>query len=90
MSEVHEDTIIDEIEANGWMLWPPIRYSYRTHNLDLPVPAPAPVMGSTTPRPASPKLTGPARNTTCPGPNPDRGTVALLDPPVASLFWGGR
>ena len=31
-----------EIEANGWMLWPPIRFSYRTHNLDLPVPAPAP------------------------------------------------
>ena len=30
------------IEAKGWMLWPPIRYSYGTINYDLPVPAPAP------------------------------------------------
>jgi microcin C transport system permease protein len=30
------------IEAKGWILWPPIRYSYRTINRDLPVPAPAP------------------------------------------------
>ncbi len=26
----------------GWMIWPPIRYSYSTHNLDLPTPAPSP------------------------------------------------
>src|SRR5438132_5807297 len=25
----------------GFMLWPPIRYSYNTHNLDLPTPAPS-------------------------------------------------
>jgi microcin C transport system permease protein len=30
------------IAAKGWMLWPPVRFSYRTVNLDLPVPAPAP------------------------------------------------
>jgi len=29
-------------EAGGWMVWPIIRYSYDTINLDLPVPAPAP------------------------------------------------
>jgi microcin C transport system permease protein len=28
-------------EKGGWMLWPPIRYSYDTHNLDLPTPAPS-------------------------------------------------
>jgi microcin C transport system permease protein len=28
-------------EKNGYMLWPPIRYSYNTHNLDLPTPAPS-------------------------------------------------
>ena len=28
-------------EKNGFMLWPPIRYSYATHNLDLPTPAPS-------------------------------------------------
>ena len=30
------------IEEKGWMLWPPIPYSYDTINYDLPVPAPAP------------------------------------------------
>jgi microcin C transport system permease protein len=29
-------------EKGGYMLWPPIRYSYDTHNLDLPTPAPSP------------------------------------------------
>jgi len=28
-------------EAGGRVWWPPIRYSYRTHNLDLPTPAPS-------------------------------------------------
>ncbi len=32
----------DEIEANGWMIWPPIRFSYDTVDNTLPVPAPAP------------------------------------------------
>ena len=32
----------DEISANGWMIWPPIRYSYNTVNNELPSPAPSP------------------------------------------------
>jgi microcin C transport system permease protein len=28
-------------EKGGTMIWPPIRYSYDTHNLDLPTPAPS-------------------------------------------------
>ena len=28
-------------EKGGRMIWPPIRYSYDTHNLDLPTPAPS-------------------------------------------------
>ncbi|MBN9307613.1 MAG: ABC transporter permease [Devosia sp.] len=32
----------EEIEANGWMLWPPIHYSYDTVDNSLPVPTPAP------------------------------------------------
>jgi microcin C transport system permease protein len=28
-------------EKGGRMIWPPIRYSYNTHNLDLPTPAPS-------------------------------------------------
>jgi microcin C transport system permease protein len=31
----------DEINANGWMVWPPIRYSYNTVNRELPMPAPS-------------------------------------------------
>ena len=34
--------VYDEIAANGWMIWPPIRYSYQTINREIPVPAPAP------------------------------------------------
>ena len=30
------------IEDNGWMLWPPVRYSYDTINWDLAAAAPAP------------------------------------------------
>lgn len=29
------------IAQNGWALWPPIRYSYRTVNTEIPEPAPA-------------------------------------------------
>jgi microcin C transport system permease protein len=28
-------------DKGGYMIWPPIRYSYGTHNLDLPTPAPS-------------------------------------------------
>jgi microcin C transport system permease protein len=31
-----------EIADNGWMVWPPIRYSYGTVNNEIPRPAPAP------------------------------------------------
>ena len=40
-TDYRDPTIAREIEAHGWMLWPPIRYSYDTHNLDLPMPAPS-------------------------------------------------
>ncbi len=41
-TDYRDPTIAKEIDAHGWMLWPPIRYSYDTHNLDLPTPAPSP------------------------------------------------
>lgn len=34
--------IEDEIKENGWMLWPPIPFSYNTINYELEVPSPAP------------------------------------------------
>lgn len=40
---VYRDPYVqDLIGAKGWMVWPPIPYSYKTINYDLPVPAPAP------------------------------------------------
>jgi microcin C transport system permease protein len=33
------------ILRKGWILWPPLRYSYQTINYSLPVPAPAPPSG---------------------------------------------
>jgi microcin C transport system permease protein len=41
--------IKEEIEANGWILWPPIRYSYSTVNTELPTPAPSPPFWLLTP-----------------------------------------
>ncbi|MFB9885375.1 ABC transporter permease [Balneatrix alpica] len=39
----YKDPYLQElIEQQGWMLWPPIRYSYQTINYDLPTPAPSP------------------------------------------------
>ncbi|MGH6771330.1 MAG: ABC transporter permease [Xanthobacteraceae bacterium] len=35
-------------KKGGTVLWPPIRYSYNTHNLDLPTPAPSPPTWSLT------------------------------------------
>ncbi|KZY32809.1 ABC transporter permease [Alcanivorax sp. HI0083] len=39
----YRDPVVkDLINDKGWMVWPPIRYSYNTINYDLTVPAPAP------------------------------------------------
>lgn len=36
VTDYKDPVILEEIEANGWMLWPPIRYSYATINKDYP------------------------------------------------------
>jgi microcin C transport system permease protein len=41
LTDFRDPFIQDEIKANGWMIWPPIRYSYNTVNNDLPAPAPS-------------------------------------------------
>ncbi|MFH1793491.1 MAG: ABC transporter permease [Pseudomonadota bacterium] len=41
VTDYRDPVISDEIEANGWMIWPPVRYSYRTVNNDIPEAAPA-------------------------------------------------
>jgi microcin C transport system permease protein len=39
----YRDPFLKELieKSGGFMIWPPIRYSYNTHNLDLPTPAPS-------------------------------------------------
>jgi microcin C transport system permease protein len=41
-ADYRDEYIADLINAQGWMLWPLVRYSYDTINYNLPVPAPAP------------------------------------------------
>ncbi len=39
----YRDPYVQElIQKQGWMVWPPIRFSYNTINYDLPSPAPSP------------------------------------------------
>ena len=42
VTDYRDPVNIEEINANGWMIWPPIRYSYNTVNNELPLPAPSP------------------------------------------------
>jgi microcin C transport system permease protein len=41
-TDYRDPFIKKEIEANGWMVWPPFKYGYRTisRNPDMPVPSP--------------------------------------------------
>jgi microcin C transport system permease protein len=41
-TDYRDPVIAKEIEANGWMIFPPIRFSFDTINRDLPAPAPSP------------------------------------------------
>ena len=36
VTDYKDPVILDEIHANGWMLWPPIRHSYKSINKDYP------------------------------------------------------
>src|SRR6056297_3686108 len=43
MAADYRDPFVTElIEEKGWILWPPIRFSYDTINYELPSPAPSP------------------------------------------------
>jgi microcin C transport system permease protein len=41
VADYRDPAIHDEIAAHGWLIWPPIRYSYRTVNNEIPTAAPA-------------------------------------------------
>jgi microcin C transport system permease protein len=40
-TDFRDPYIVQEIESKGWMLWPPIRYNYRTINRSPPTAAPS-------------------------------------------------
>jgi len=40
ITDYRSDLIRDEINANGWMVWPPVRYSYSTASSNIPTSAP--------------------------------------------------
>jgi microcin C transport system permease protein len=40
-TQYRDPFVADEINANGWMLWPPIRFDYRTVDDALPTAAPS-------------------------------------------------
>jgi microcin C transport system permease protein len=41
-ADYRDPYVLDLIQAEGWALWPPIRFSYNTINYNLPSPAPSP------------------------------------------------
>ena len=41
VTDYRDPIIHEEISENGWILWPPVRYSYRTVNTNIPTPAPS-------------------------------------------------
>ena len=40
-ADYRDPYIAEQIEKDGWMLWPLVRFNYRTINYDLPAPAPS-------------------------------------------------
>ena len=62
VTDYRDPVNIEEIEANGWMLWPPIRYSYTTTNVDVPRPCtfPADLDAGKPTKPAENMIRGPS------------------------------
>ncbi len=55
----------EEIEANGWIVWPLIRYTYNTVNNELPSPAPSPPAFKLTREAACVKFTNGVNDANC-------------------------
>jgi microcin C transport system permease protein len=41
-ADYRDPFVVQRVKEHGWALWPPIPFSYRTINYDLPSPAPSP------------------------------------------------
>ena len=44
-ADYRDPYVIELIQEQGWILWPPVRFSYDTINYNLPSPAPSPPTG---------------------------------------------
>ena len=44
-ADYRDPYLVKKIEADGWIVWPMVRYSFTTVDRNLPVPAPAPPSG---------------------------------------------
>jgi microcin C transport system permease protein len=64
-TDYRSDFIRDEIEANGWMIWPPIRYSYNTTNSNIARSAPTPPFWLMTPEERCAGYPGGAADSAC-------------------------
>ena len=40
-TDYRDPVISSEINAHGWMIWPPVRFADGTHNYDVPTPVPS-------------------------------------------------
>ena len=40
-TDYRDPVIADEINAHGWMIWPPVHFADNTHNYDVPTPVPS-------------------------------------------------
>ena len=82
---------LDEITANGWMLWPPIHYSYNTTNTELPLPAPSPPASTLSADVACAKYPMKTADSQCAGGNMNwLGTDDQGRDVVARLIYGYR
>ncbi len=97
VTDYRDAVIADEIEANGFMIWPPVRFANNTVKLDLPTPVPSPPTWALTPEQCKAALAAhPLKN-----PPPGGGGCRDLEPMwlgtdaqgrdvVARLFYGFR
>ncbi|WP_299559645.1 ABC transporter permease [Enterovirga sp.] len=94
VTDYRDPTIRKELAENGWAIWPPVRFSYRTHNLDLPTPAPSPPTWRLTEeqcRAAAEKATGGRPGAGCRDLEPNwLGTDDQARDVVARLIYGFR
>ncbi|MAW89251.1 MAG: peptide ABC transporter permease [Phyllobacteriaceae bacterium] len=65
ITDYRDPVIQEEIEANGWMLWPPVRYNYRTVNREIPEAAPAKPSWMYTPEERCSQYAGGAADPNC-------------------------